>query len=66
MDLSPPRTLNDTLHLLKNIFDCHDTSILSNEERHADLIQVRNQLCKFMRWKLVKGGSIRLFLDGYS
>ena len=49
MDLSPPRTLNDTLHLLKNIFDCHDTSILSNEERHADLIQVRNQLCKFMR-----------------
>jgi len=41
MDLSPPRTLNDTLHLLRNIFDCHDSSILSIEERHADLAQVR-------------------------
>ena len=41
-DLSPPRTLNETLYLLQNIFDCQGSSILSSEDRNADLVQVDN------------------------
>nr|CAB3232563.1 conserved oligomeric Golgi complex subunit 6 [Phallusia mammillata] len=43
-DLSPPRTLNDTIHLLRDIFDSHDSSILPAAERHTDLVQVMTQV----------------------
>ncbi len=39
-DLSAPRTLNETLKLLKDIFDTHDTSIVEMRDRRDVLVQV--------------------------
>ncbi|CAK8682972.1 unnamed protein product [Clavelina lepadiformis] len=43
-DLSPPRTLSETLHLLRDIFDSQDSSILPAKERNEDLIQIMSCL----------------------
>ncbi|XP_078489282.1 conserved oligomeric Golgi complex subunit 6 [Ciona intestinalis] len=43
-DLSSPRTLAETLNLLRDIFDSHDASILPAKERHTDLVEVMSHL----------------------
>jgi len=43
-DLSAPRTLNETLKLLREIFDTHDTSIVQIHERKDVLVQVMSHL----------------------
>jgi len=43
-DLSPPRTLNETLKLLKELFDTYDASIVQIKERKENLNQVYKSL----------------------
>lgn len=43
-DLSAPRTLNETLKLLKDIFDTHDTSIVEMRDRRDVLVDVMSHV----------------------